>query len=111
MAFTVISVAANLSPTEREDTLGVAPEFVESETDYLTMLAQTGWSVIEIQDLNDAYAASCRRQVKAMRDNKDEVIAITGQNDFDIRLAELVSKDSALNDGRLRRELFVVRVT
>ena len=111
MAFTVISVAANLSPTEREDTLGVAPEFVESETDYLTMLEQTGWSVIEHQDLSDAYAASCRRQVKAMRDNKDEVIAITGQNDFDIRLAELVSKDSALNDGRLRRELFVVRVT
>jgi len=109
MAFTVISMAANLSLTEREDTLGIAPEFVESETDYLTMLAQTGWSVIENQDLSDAYAASCRRQVKAMRDNKDEVVAIIGQSDFEIRLNELVSKGPALKDGRLRRELFVVR--
>ena len=108
MAFNVILMAENLSPTEREDTLGVAPEFVESETDYLTMLAQTGWSVIENQDLSDAYAASCRRQVKAMRDNKEEVVAITGQSDYDIRLAEFVSKGSALNEGRLRRELFVV---
>ena len=108
MAFTVISMAANLSPVELEDTLEVAPEFVETETDYLTLLVQTGWSVIEYQDISDDYAASCRRQVKAMRDNRDEVIAITGQSDFETRLARYVSKDSALNDGRLRRELFVV---
>jgi sarcosine/dimethylglycine N-methyltransferase len=108
MAFTVISMAANLSSVELEDTLEVAPEFVETETDYLTLLEQTGWSVIEVQDLSDDYAASCRRQVKAMRDNRDEVIAITGQSDFETRLARYVSKDSALNDGRLRRELFVV---
>ena len=108
MAFTVISVAANLSPTERQDTLAVAPEFAESETDYLTMLEQTGWSVIEYQDISDDYAASCRRQVKAMRDNRDEVITITDQSDFECRLARYVSKDSALIDGRLRRELFVV---
>ena len=110
MAFTVISIAASLSPTEREDTLAVAPEFAESETDYLTMLTQTGWSVTDNQDLSVAYTASCRRQVKAMRDNKDDVVAIIGQVDFETRLAELVSKISALNDGRLRRELFVARV-
>ena len=108
MAFVVISIAANLSPAEREDTLALAPEFAESETDYLTMLAQTGWSVIEYQDISDDYAASCRRQVKAMRDNRDEVIAVTDQSDFESRLAINESKDSALNDGRLRRELFVV---
>ena len=111
MAFTVISIAANLSPAEREDTLGVAPEFVESETDYLTMLAQTGWSVIDNQDLGEAYTASCRRQVKAMKDNKDDVVAITGSTDYDNRLAEFESKISALNDDRLRRDLFVAETT
>ena len=111
MVFTVISMAANLSPAQREDTLAVAPEFVESDTDYLTMLEQTGWSVIEYLDLSDAYKASCRRQVKAMRENKDDVVAITGQSDFEIRFAEYSSKGSALDDGRLRRELFVVSAT
>jgi ubiquinone/menaquinone biosynthesis C-methylase UbiE len=109
MAFAVISIAANLNPAEREEALALAPEFVESEADYLTLLAQTGWSVIENQDISDDYAASCRRQVKAMRDNRDDIIAIMGQTDFEDRLARNVSKDSALNDGRLRRELFVAR--
>ena len=111
MVFTVISMAENLSPAERENTLGAAPEFVESEIDYLTMLEQTGWSVIDNQDLSDAYAASCHRQVKAMKKNKDAVIAITGTSDYDDRLTRYMSKIAALEDGRLRRELFVAETT
>lgn len=110
MAFTVISIAEQLSPAERQEALELAPEFAESETGYQTMLAQTGWSVIEHRDISDDYAASCRRQVKAMRENRDDIIAITGQTDFEDRLARNVSKDSALTDGRLRRELFVATV-
>jgi ubiquinone/menaquinone biosynthesis C-methylase UbiE len=111
MVFTVISMAANLSRTERENTLGTAPEFVESEVDYLTMLEQSGWSVIDNQDLSAAYAASCHRQVKAMKQNKDDYIIITGASDYDDRLTRYASKFAALEDGRLRRELFVAETT
>jgi len=75
------------------------------------MLEQTGWSVIDNQDLSDAYAASCHRQVKAMKKNKDAVIAITGTSDYDDRLTRYMSKIAALEDGRLRRELFVAETT
>lgn len=107
MVFTVISMPANLSRAERENTLGTAPEFVESEIDYLAMLEQSGWSVIDNQDLSAAYAASCHRQVKAMKENKDDYITITGAADYDDRLNRYTSKFAALEDGRLRRELFV----
>ncbi len=109
MAFTVISLAANLSLSERENSLEWAPEFVESETDYLDMLAQTGWSVIDHQDVSDAYAASCHRQVKAMREKKDDVITIIGASDYDYRLTRFASKVSALDDGRLRRDIFIAK--
>lgn len=111
MVFTVISMAANLSRAERENTLGTAPEFVESEMGYLTMLEQSGWSVMDNQDLSAAYAASCHRQVKAMKKNKDDYITINGACDYDDRLTRYASKFAALEDGRLRRELFVAETT
>jgi ubiquinone/menaquinone biosynthesis C-methylase UbiE len=109
MVFTVISMAANLSQAERENTLATAPEYVESGIDYLTMLEQSGWSVIDNQDLSAAYAASCHRQVKAMKENKDDYIAINGASDYGDRLTRYASKFSALEEGRLRRELFVAK--
>ena len=111
MVFTVISIAANLSQAERENTLSTAPEFVESEMDYLTMLEQSGWSVIDNQDVSAAYAASCHRQVKAMKKSKDDYITINGACDYDDRLTSYTSKFAALEDGRLRRELFVAEIT
>ncbi len=107
MVFTVISLAANLSREERRHTLEVAPEFVESETDYLTLLAQTGWTVLDSQDLTSAHAASCRRLVNAEKEHEDDVVAIIGASEYANRHARWASKIPALDDGLLRRELFV----
>jgi hypothetical protein len=107
MVFTVILLAANLSPKERRQTMEVAPEFVESESDYLTMLAQTGWTVIDHQDLTSAHAASCRRLVKAEQEHEDGVVAIIGASEYEYRQARWASKIPALDAGLLRRELFV----
>jgi len=107
MVFTVILLAANLSPKERRQTMEVAPEFVESESDYLTMLAQTGWTVLDHQDLTSAHAASCRRLVKAEQEHEDGVVAIIGASEYEYRQARWASKIPALDAGLLRRELFV----
>jgi phosphoethanolamine N-methyltransferase len=107
MVFTVISLAANLSREERRKTMEVAPEFVESDTDYLTLLAQTGWTVLDSQDLTLAHAASCRRLVKAEKEHEDDVVAIIGAPEYANRQARWASKIPALEDGLLRRELFV----
>ncbi len=108
MAFTVISLAANLGPEELKRALAASPEFVESDEDYLTLLSQTGWRLLESQDLSLDYAASTRRQLKAMKKNKQSLMAIIGESDYADRYKKHTSKLAALHDGLLRRELFVV---
>jgi ubiquinone/menaquinone biosynthesis C-methylase UbiE len=108
MAFTVISLAANLGREELKHALAVSPEFVESDEDYLTLLSQTGWRLLESQDLSLDYADSCRRQIKAMTENKQKLIAVIGSSDYAERHEKHTSKLLALHDGLLRRELFVV---
>jgi ubiquinone/menaquinone biosynthesis C-methylase UbiE len=108
MAFTVISTAANLGPEELQRALDVSPEFVESDEDYLALLSQTGWRLLESDDLSLDYAASCRRQIKAMNENKQGLIAVIGESDYAERHEKHSLKLSVLHDGLLRRELFVV---
>jgi len=110
MVFTVISLAANLSPTERVSTLQAAPEFAESEVDYATLLSQTGWSVIDYQDVSKTYAESSHRQQEAIKANRDDVIAIIGEADYTNRLVRYASKVAALTEGRLQRQMFVTGI-
>ena len=111
MVFTVISLAPNLSPKALESTLAAAPEFVEAKADYGTLLEQTGWSIIECQDLSDNYAVSSRRQREAMQENREDVIAIIGVADYNSRQEKYAAKVVALGEGRLRRELYFARAS
>ena len=108
MVFTVISIAANISAEERIRALAGAPEFTESEVDYLTLLDQTGWTVLESLDLSSALADSCRRQAREDIEHKGELEALIGASDYADRQKNWASKLSALEDGLVRRELFVV---
>jgi SAM-dependent methyltransferase len=110
MVFTVISLAPGLDPAQRESTRATAPEFVESDKDYGTLLTQTGWILIDRQDISDAYAASSRLQLKAMSENRDAVIDVIGAAEFDNRLARYGSRIRAIDEGRMLREMFVASV-
>ena len=111
MAFTVISIPENLSSEDKIRALEVTPEFVESETSYLTLLKQTGWTILCNQDISLDYAASCRRQAKAEKDNKDSVIAVIGASDYADRQAQGALKLVAFEDGLIRRDFFVATPT
>ncbi len=111
MAFTVISIPENLSSEDKIRALEVTPEFVESETDYLALLKQTGWTILYNQDISLDYAASCRRQAKVEKDNKDSVIAVIGASDYADRQARGALKLVAFEDGLIRRDFFVATPT
>lgn len=51
MAFTVISIAPNLSPEEYKRAVANGPEFIESDIDYVTLLGQTGWVIVDHQNI------------------------------------------------------------
>ena len=107
MVFTVISVTPGLSGTNHRRAVENGPEFIESETDYASMLAQTGWVVIDYRDLTMNYAASCRRQLCADEEQKDALVALIGAPEVAERNSAWRLKLSAIEEGFLRRELFV----
>ena len=111
MVFTVISVAPGLSNEDHRRAVENGPEFIESDTEYPALLAQTGWTMLDRQDLTVEYTASCRRQLRADDERKDALTALIGAAEYSERQADWRSKIAALEDGLLRRELFLATPT
>ncbi len=107
MAFTVIAIAPGLSAAQYHRALANGPEFVETDIDYRTLLAQTGWIVAGNEDITMAYAASLGRQLQADEAQSDGLAALIGAREFTERLAGWRAKLAAVGDRLLRRELFV----
>jgi SAM-dependent methyltransferase len=78
MVFSVISVAPGLSPVDTERAVENGPEFIESDCDYPTLLARTGWAVVDCQDMTADYANSCRRQLRADVQSAEALQALLG---------------------------------
>lgn len=109
MVFTVIWITPGLSRDDYGRALAGAPEFGEVESDYPTLLRQTGWSVAETFDVTDGYAASVRGFIRADRELKDELEPLLGADEFAERQADWHSQLSVIESGLLRRDIFVAR--
>ncbi|MDX1402536.1 MAG: methyltransferase domain-containing protein [Kiloniellales bacterium] len=107
MAFTVISIMPGLSQEQYRKAAANGPEFVESEADYPTLLKETGWRIIDRQDITAAYASACERQIEADEDYADELSGFLGAREYKDRLAGWHDKLFAIENGLLQRELFV----
>ena len=107
MVFTVICVAPGLSDAETRRAVENGPMFIESETDYPTMLRETAWTIAECEDVTTQFAASCRRQLHADEERKSELESLIGAAEVAERMLGWRSKLIAIDDGLLRRYLFV----
>jgi ubiquinone/menaquinone biosynthesis C-methylase UbiE len=58
MVFTVIWITPGVSHDDYRRALKEAPEFAEVETDYPTLLNQTGWTVTDCLDVSEGYGSS-----------------------------------------------------
>ena len=58
MAFTVIWIAPGLSRADHKRAVNAAPSFGESDTDYPTLLSQTGWTVSDCLDVSESYGST-----------------------------------------------------
>ena len=108
MAFTVISVPQDLAPDLYGQGIASGPEFVETDLDYESLLAETKWVVSERHDITPAYSVSCRRQLEADMEHSSELTALLGKDIFEERIESWRIKLSALARGLLRREFFLV---
>ncbi len=107
MAFTVISVTPGLSGEPYRRAVANGPEFIETDSDYPTLLAQTGWIITGHENITTAYLASCRRQLRADEGQRDGLVAVIGASEYAERLAGWRSTLAALDDNLLQRTLFV----
>lgn len=106
MVFTVISIALGLSIERYHRAVANGPEFIETDTDYPTLLAQTDWIIIGHEDVTDAYAASCQRQLDADAAQKEALVALIGTDEYVERVEGWHSRLAAIDDKLLRREFF-----
>ena len=109
MAFTVISLAPDLSQSALARALDNAPEFIEAEDNYRALLEETGWLVTEWLDLTSEYRESCGRQIDADYESRAELAELFGAEEARTRLEKWHSKLQAINDGLFVRELFVCK--
>lgn len=107
MVFTVITVAPGLSPQSYRRAVVNGPEFVESDRDYRSLLAATGWKVVESFEMTAALAASYRHQLEADQTHEDELTTLIGADAVAERIYMWRAKLGAVDDGLLRRERFV----
>jgi ubiquinone/menaquinone biosynthesis C-methylase UbiE len=111
MGFTVIWITPGLSRDDYRRALEQAPEFGEVETDYPTLLGQTGWIVTDCLDVSDGYASTVRGFMRADREFKEDLEALLGATEFADRQAGWRSELGAIEEGLLRRDLFVATPT
>ena len=81
------------------------PELIESETEYPTLIAETGWTGLDREDITMDFATSCRRLLRADAERQDALAALIGATEFTERQAGWRSKLAAIEEGLLRREL------
>jgi len=108
MLFSVILVPPGLSPADRQRAIANGPEFIDSDCSYVTLLAETGWRVVERLDVTADYAESYGRQLAADLAHAEDLRALIGAKDYAERVAGWRSKRAAIADGLLRREIFTV---
>ncbi len=111
MVFTVIWITPGLSRDDYRRALERAPEFGETETEYTTLLGQTGWTVTDASDVTEGYAASIRRFIRADEESKDGLEALLGAAEFAERQVGWRDELGAIEEGLLRRDLFVASPT
>ena len=107
MAFAVIFVAPGLSGQDRAEAVAAGPPFVEADADYQTLLARTGWRVVDAVDWTATFVKSVRAMAAAREAHGDELEALLGAVEYGDMMARNREKIPAIERGLLKRVLFV----
>ncbi len=108
MAFSAIWIQSGLSAADHARALETAPEFAESDADYPTLLAATGWAIRQRHDLTAEFMANCIRKLRAEEELRADLEPLTSAADFDARQARMRRRIAVLGLRHMRRELFIV---
>ena len=109
MASFIIADADPATATENMRTGGAFGSEVGSADDYRTLFEHAGFADIEIEDLTAEYHATLHAWLAEWSDNRDELEAVAGTEQFEERQAMRIEGIAAVESGSRTR--FLVTAT
>ncbi len=111
MVFTTLLLGVGLCPAERaRATRLVSTTLLVTSTDQTSLMNEAEWDLVEHVDVSDEYAKTAQRDFRAYASRSEKVRKLFGENELEERLAWRREYIQAIEDGLLRRELFVASV-
>lgn len=107
MTFSVISIAPDLSNSDRTEAIENGPSFIEAARGYMEMLQQTGWRVLKRADVTTEYQSACERLLQADQRYQSDLIDLLGAEEVAERLEKWQRKLSSIKRRLMIREFFL----
>lgn len=107
MAFSVISIASNLSPRDHARAADAGPPFKVVSSEYPALLTAAGWRMKGRVDLTAQYALAIRQTIAEEQARASALSELLGSSAFAERMERRARTIQAVDAGLLRRELFV----
>ena len=111
MVFTTLLLGEGLSQAERaRATRLVSTTLLITLVEQTSMVEEAGWDLIEVVDVTGEYEETARRDRQAYKSRAEKVTEVLGKHALAERLTWRHEYIQAIEEGLLRRELFVARL-
>lgn len=109
MLFYVIAPAPGLSKAHLDEACRVGPPFVDIPDDYVGLLAESGWDLVEKTDLTAEYLYALHRLIEGLETGSATLEKALGPAEFNRQLQHRREQASAIERGLLEREIYLVQ--
>ena len=109
MLFYVIAPTAALSGTDLERACTIGPPFVGVPSDYGELLKKSSWELVERTDLTSDYLHALRLLADGLEAESEILEKVMGKQEFTDQLQHRREQISAIEEGLLEREVFLVQ--
>jgi len=109
MLFYVIAPTRGLCGADLDEACSVGPPFVGVPDDYVSLLAESGWELIEKTDLTGEYLFALRRLIEGLEAGSTTMEKALGPAEFNRQLQHRCEQVSAIERGLLEREMYLVQ--
>lgn len=106
LTFVTLSVVPGLSDADYRKAVAWGPPFIDTSTDYATLLRQTGWEPIKRVDVTAAYSETLHAMRRQEEDRETDLMAVHGEEAYAARMAGSDRRLAAVEQHLIRREQF-----
>jgi cyclopropane fatty-acyl-phospholipid synthase-like methyltransferase len=111
MLFYVIAPAPGLRGADIIEATEAGPPFVDLDGSYEKMLADTGWKLLQRDDLTPDYLETLQRMVAGLQEESEPLLDLLGEEEFTGMLQRRRRQVGAVERGILLRELYLAEAT